>query len=516
MSGESGTETGALQNATAAANAQPNEPVEKGATNCPTSPPPLVCPNDFLVDAPVRILHADGAPVFIKALDFPDVTGGIFTWRTSSKNIRLSIIQGRKVAVWGVGNSSSARDAEVVEVTRTGYDCSPITKTVLLTVARVTFGPSAKQKYGYDDFDARPPWTPKKRDLHYLSIRESDNTWVEVTIEGGLLGTDFVLDRIIGRRGPFLFGPMQGSAKFDLLLYGGEAQRLQILQVKCKTSGTLFSELGICVYKRKDVNVVIGKFGPTADKGSLEFPEADYASHQTAANSKLREGVVRYELFNLFSDNGVAEVEFQSGTDRLTFDIRKGGGPDVDAIKRIMSGRTKRTTGLVANVASMTRVAVVRRMVSYYHLECDANAKDTILHVGSDHFYTVGQTVTLGKGADARPVNIVAVDADAGTITCAKKVGREYPQGTPITFPAGAWSSDPIIIQEGDAKEETAKWTILHEVGHRALELFDVRDATNFMNGNQGNHDNRLRYCPRENYRDKGEKENQWERIPRG
>ena len=82
---------------------------------------------------------------------------------------------------------------------------------------------------------------------------------------------------------------------------------------------------------------------------------------------------------------------------------------------------------------------------------------------------------------------------------------------------AAGWSSDPILIIEGSASLNVAKWTVLHEVGHRALELADVDDATDFMNYSQGWTDYRLRYCPRRKRYPAGttDTENQWEKIPR-
>ena len=55
-----------------------------------------------------------------------------------------------------------------------------------------------------------------------------------------------------------------------------------------------------------------------------------------------------------------------------------------------------------------------------------------------------------------------------------------------MEFPAAGWSSDPIIIIEGSASVNTLKWTIVHEVGHRNLNLRDVDDTTNVMHYMQG------------------------------
>ena len=83
-----------------------------------------------------------------------------------------------------------------------------------------------------------------------------------------------------------------------------------------------------------------------------------------------------------------------------------------------------------------------------------------------------------------------------------------------MTFPAGGWSSDPILIKEGAISEQQVKWSVAHEAGHRALDLRDVKDKTNLMNEYQDWTDYRLRYCPRQ-LAYSAATENQWEEIPR-
>jgi hypothetical protein len=94
---------------------------------------------------------------------------------------------------------------------------------------------------------------------------------------------------------------------------------------------------------------------------------------------------------------------------------------------------------------------------------------------------------------------------------------KAHAVGETIEFPAAGWSSDPILIIEGSATLDVTKWTVLHEVGHRALELADIIDRTDFMHFSQSWTDYRLRYCPRKKNYPAGttNTENQWEKIPR-
>jgi len=116
-------------------------------------------------------------------------------------------------------------------------------------------------------------------------------------------------------------------------------------------------------------------------------------------------------------------------------------------------------------------------------------------------------------------VNVLTNVGNVGTL--AAPLTRDHAVGEPLEFPAAGWSGDlknPIIIAEGSAKLDVSKWTILHEVGHSALELDDIVDPTDFMNFEQSWTDYRLRYCPRtKKYPEPNMPliENQWETIPR-
>ena len=162
-------------------------------------------------------------------------------------------------------------------------------------------------------------------------------------------------------------------------------------------------------------------------------------------------------------------------------------------------------------------VAIIPEMKSYYYLSAAAAVGDTTVTIqGVSTFYTGGNVVPLGVGASQEMVTIVSVIGNR--ITCDPLI-KAHGIGEGLEFYAGGWSSDPILIQEGHASLDVAKWTVLHEVGHKkeGLQLKDIVDDTGFMHFQQSWVDYRLRYCPRTEKYPAGtmEKENQWDTIPR-
>lgn len=520
---ETGTETGAIESAAEAAEAQPNEPVESGATKCPNGPPAVDCPTDFVIEAPDRILcvhvKGNGPPdwVGIAVRDLPGAGGGVFKWKTASANIVLSQDTGRRIQVVAGEKISAGRDAEVIEVTRHSPGCGPVTKQVKLTVARLTFSKASDlaNAYGYDDMDGGSRLGKSGVPFHYVSIREKSTSAVQVTIEGGLLGTDFKFECASSRSGRCKPMEAPAQASFELGLVAGDEQPAQVLQAKVnQPNETVMGEMGVTVYREKKVKVVIGKFKPPAEQGKLQFGTTDFAAHEGPANAKLRQGVVKYELHNMLTDPAVAvEVEFSSKSDVLTYDIGKGGGPDVDKLKMLMTGKTKVASTLTPGTGNMYRVALVPKMRSIYKLITDVKAKDTRVPLSGRVHYKEGQTHML----NGEPITIVTIEQKTNTLIV-HPLKNDHAKDSIMLYSAGAWSSDPIIIQEGSAGVDVAKWTILHEVGHRALSLTDIEDQTNFMHWQQAWTDYRLRFCPRKVYRSRSgvqEVENQWQRIPR-
>ena len=138
------------------------------------------CPTDFVLNAPCRIIKANGGTVQMSASEQPGCSAGAYAWTTTSTKIRLNNPNSSTVTVEGLATPSASRDAETITVTRTATDCPPITKTVNVTVAKVTFSAAAIQRYGHDDFD-----TPADSLDDHVSIKKSDHTFLHVVIEGG-------------------------------------------------------------------------------------------------------------------------------------------------------------------------------------------------------------------------------------------------------------------------------------------------------------------------------------------
>lgn len=455
------------------------------------------CPADFVL-SPCRIVKVSDK-LQIAATELPGFPGGTYSWTSGSAKIRLLNPNSSTVTVEALAAPSASRDAEVITVTRTAAGCAPVVKTVNVTVAKVTFSASPNQRYGYDNFD-----TPADSTDDHICVKKSDHTFLKVDIEGGALGTDF--DFVCDTPATCTAVPPGGTASFDLRLdAGAENKKETTLHAKIKCpSATSFAQIKVHVYKEKEVDVVVAKIDATTAGTNLKFPTADYAAHSTPANAKLKEAVVKYNITNFDAANAVTPVALASGTSTLTYDIKSGGGADLTAVATAMTG-----TG------TKVRVAIIRDMKSVYYLSAAAAIGDTTLTVtAASTFLQIGRTYPLDIGANRETISVTALAG--GTITCAA-LTKAHAVGATIEFPAAGWSSDPILIIEGNATLDVTKWTILHEVGHRALTLKDIIDTTNFMHFSQSWTDYRLRYCPRLKNYPSGttDKENQWETIPR-
>jgi hypothetical protein len=238
------------------------------------------------------------------------------------------------------------------------------------------------------------------------------------------------------------------------------------------------------------------------------------AAHTATVNAKLKEAVVKFDISNFDAANAVTDAAFDlDSNDALSYDINAGGGPELNVIGAAMTG-----TG------TKTRIAIVKKLKSYYYLRQAVGIGATTLNVrgGNVFDYSSFPNVPLGIGADQENVTVNSVSGD--TITLASGVTKPHGVGAPIEFIAAGWASDPIIITEEHAvngsllAQNLILWSIPHEAGHRKLGdpegLADVNDQTNLMHHQQSWTDYRLRYCPRTKNYVPGT-ENQWERIPR-
>lgn len=468
----------------------------------PTVPCAPLCPTDFTVDAPCRIIKAGGGRVTLSANDLPGFQAGTFTWTSSSAKIRLITPNAASVTVEGLAAPSASRDAETITVTRTATGCSPVSKTVTVTVAKVTFSQAATQRYGYDDFD-----TPADPLDDHVSIKKSDHSFVHVVIEGGALGTDFdfVCDT------PATCTPVApgGTATFDLRLDAGAVDKAETplhAKVKCPSAES-FAHIAVNVYKEKLIEVVVAKiFDSTVAATALNFPTGDYAAHTATINAKTKEAVLRFDITNYDAANGQTDVRYDLDNNGVvSYDIGNNGGAELTAIAAAMTGTGTRT-----------RIAIVRNMKSFYFLAAAAHVGDTTVTVtaaaASVFTYPPGRSIPLGSGASLENVRVAS---KAGSVlTLAAPLTKEHLAGAPIEYPAAGWSSDPILIIEGGTSLDVIKWTIPHEAGHRTCDFADVNDRADFMHFSQDWTDHRLRYCPRTKQHETGT-ENQWEHIPR-
>lgn len=452
---------------------------------------------DFILTAKCRIVSVGGR-ISMSASDLLPEAGGVYTWSTTSNNIRLVNTVGSTLVVEGLRTPSNGRDGELITVQRTGPDGATVKKTVSVTVAKVTFGPAKSQTYGYDDFD-----TPLDKNDDHICVRSADFTFISVLIEGGLLGTDF--DFSCDDNKLCICGPAPESAQFSLRLDAKSSDKAAtILRAKGKCpAAPVFAMTTVHVYSEKLVKVLVAKVADPQSPGTaLKFPGADYAAHQKLANGKLKEGVVKFEITNFDPSNAVTNVAFDSlrrGT--LEYDINSDGGPGFDMINSAVP--------LTDNADY--RVVMIRKMRSLYFLDRAEKKGDTTISVKGDSLFIA--EMPLGKGATAERLNVTKSVGNVGYLTA--PLAYDHAVGEPLEFPAAAWSTDPIIIAEGETSAQTACWTLLHEVGHSALDLSDVVDPTDFMHFDQGNTDYRLRYCLRQTRYDPGVTENQWEKIPR-
>ncbi len=473
---------------------------ENGASPADSATATCPCQTDFVIDAPCRIIKADGGTVQMTASNLPGVSGGSYAWTTGSAKISLANANSATVTVEGLATPSSGRDAETITVTRSADGCADVVKTVTVTVAKVNFSAATTQRYGYDDFDT----AANPLDDH-VSIKKSDHTFLKVDIEGGALGTDF--DFVCDDATVCTPVAPGASASFDLRLDAGAKNKNDTTlhaKVKCPAA-TSFANIQVHVFKEKKVEVVVAKIYDSNEAGTnLRFPTADYSSHTATVNNKTKEAVVKFDISNYDASNAQTDVRYDlDGNGAMTYDIKSGGGVELDAIKSAMTG-----TG------TKVRIAIVRAMKSYYYLSAAAAAGDTTITVtaGSVFNYPAGRNVALGTGATQE--NVTVASSAGSTITLGAALANAHAAGDPLEFPAGGWSSDPILIIEGSATLDVIKWTIAHETGHRSLSLADVDDTNDIMHWMQSWTDYRLRYCPRTKKHTAGT-ENQWDTIPR-
>lgn len=481
--------------------------VDGPVKGCPKKRPCPEAKSDFTLNAPCRIVPVNGGRIELFALELEGNSPGSYLWTTSSRKIDLVNPTSATVTVIGRDKPSSARDAEVINVTRKSEGCPDATKTVKISVTNVKFSKSGHNRYGYDDYD-----TPADSNDDHISIKSLDHSFIKVDIEGGLLGTDFTFQCDSHLLKMPITAP--SSASFDLKLdtnsgfigpLRSKEHTVLTAKTKCPVPSTC-GKISLEIYSEKIVDVCVAKVTDSSSAGTtLRFPNEDYSQFQGTANAKLKEAVVKFNITNFKTDNSVMDVRYDKDNNgALTFDIAAGGGRELNIIKRKMRG-----TG------TKTRIAIVRDMKSYYYLIARASIGATRLQIAAvadGNFFTAGDQPEVGRGVNKETVTISSITGN--TLVLSSPLTKNHARGAPVEFPAAGWSSDPIIIIEGSASLNILKWTIIHETGHRNLKFQDVDDNTNIMHFQQCPNSDRLRYCPRNKKYETGT-ENQWDTIPR-
>src|SRR4026208_413196 len=156
---------------------KPTPPAENSGGSPATGTDASCCPADFDL-SPCRIVKVNGS-LQIKATEKDGFPAGSYEWSTSSSKVTLQNDKSSTVTVKAKDKPGSGKESEAITVKRTSKGCADITKEVKVTVAKISFAASAKQKYGYDDFD-----TPADATDDHICVKRSDNTFLKVKIEG--------------------------------------------------------------------------------------------------------------------------------------------------------------------------------------------------------------------------------------------------------------------------------------------------------------------------------------------
>ncbi|QYF92739.1 hypothetical protein KY495_18695 [Massilia sp. PAMC28688] len=453
---------------------------------------------DFVVTARCRIMKV-GSRVAMSAADLPGDLPGTFHWSTHSSKIKLENSSGNQIFVGALDTPGTDRDSETITVTRTAHDGSKKSKTVSITVAKVTFSASANQMYGFDDYD-----TPYEDADNHLSVMSTGHTFVAVHIEGGADSSDFEFNTANPKI--CTATPPPATTKFDLRIDAGEhvkASTTLSATVRC-LSKEVFATLSIHVYEEFVAKVVIAKFSDFGRPGTaLRWPDIDYAAHGVEANKYLKDAVARLEMENLNGQNRVTHIDFKGAAgDALVYDMGNDGGPMVKVFDKLLESFAE----------THYRVIVVKKIDFAYFLGNTALAGSTTVTIAGSTFIA-GKTVEIGDGVTKESVLVKFVDGNIGILATPLKFTHQ--PGTIIRYPAqGIAGSGLMFVQEEHAEKDSLKWVVVHEVVHRALDLRDIVDETNMMHYVNAFKDYRLRYCPRTLKRSQGT-QNQWDSVPR-
>lgn len=451
---------------------------------------------DFIVTARCRIINVR-SKVTITAADLPGDSGGTFTWSTTSRNIHLENTTGPKLVVTAFSIPSTARDSEVVTVTRRALDGSLKTKTVALTVAEVKFSASPKQRYGFDDND-----TPVDDGDNHLSVESGEYTFLTVRILGGVDSGDF--DFIVASGRVCSVEAPLAATDFDLKITAKKSLKTSSLlsaTVRC-LSKEIFAKVTVHVYERRVAKVVIAKFSDlTKPSTSLQWTGDDYTLQAAAARPFLRHAVLELRFENFNAANHVTHMPFPDGAnDAIIYDFGKtNGGPMMERFRNLLDP-----------YIGYTKVVIVKNIEFCFHLNLYAQSGDQTITVEGS--VLLPGKVRIGRGASGEDCEIVSVTGNVGKL--AKKLKSSHSFGAVVLTRVMGIADDYIFIKEKGARQDEMKWIVIHEVVHQAFDLRDILDRTNMMHHQNEFLDYRLRYSPRKLARRPGH-QNQWDEIKR-
>jgi len=494
-------------------------------------------------------------------------------------------------------------------------------RTVVLRIARITFSGcdglplavtsqatncSVGATYGFDDMKPPPdgaesrdptelgPDSADKRRYSHISIESEKETHVHVKIEGAV-GSDFnfksegeAIFKISGFKKsdqPALLPAAPETDNFVVMLNAEDIpdKAETLLRVRCKavghnnnnsehtcadsTNGEDFAKLGVHVYKRKVVNVLIVKVwddSTNATKAATALPQLhdteNYASAAFNADALNRTKGAVLE-FNITNDPPLVSVpSFADDSGALVYEIGvAGNGPGLGFIRQALSA---------VGGANDIKIVLVKEMKSAYRLDQPVAAgaqqiivktppksvfiwPNNVLKIGSEYVRFVSKTPATGAGPTT--VTIQSIEYNFTTQSWEPRIQRDpitknpiltngnptpapglqhgYLANKDVGYSGGGWASDPVVVSVTASgrilSPDEVKAVILHEAGHKISQVnehrfLDVTDAdppanaTNIMNFT-GGRAKCLRYLPRLLTYDNstGKEESQWEKIQR-
>jgi hypothetical protein len=439
----------------------------------------------------------DGDHYILKVKLVHSACAGAASWSSTSAKVDLADQNTDTVKVTAKAAASAGLDAEKLEVVFT-----PSGKTAFpalvhpMSVVKVQFSESANQSYGYDDMDDAARATAE---LHHVSVKKSGNTKIRCVITGGATSEMLSFTSDDGTTAD-VTAPASGLTDFDLVVNGKSKDAAEaVLNARVNgATGQICEKIKVDVYKEKSVSITVYQVEDSRYAGTSLTLGFDAAATETAIKSWYKRAVATIAI----TDGGTKDVAFDAnGNAKL--DIVAGGGasPELNTIKTAVAG------------AGM-QVYIVRTLSWLYKLTAASSAGDDTITLATVSFIVVGDTYPVGSGATRENVTVQAVDTTTKVVTLTAPLTKNHAIGDALEWPLSGLSGNPILVQEAGKNMGMLQRTIGHEVGHSALKLRDIVQATNLMHFSAARTDTRLRYLKLTLKYSAGDEE-QWEKCDR-